>query len=479
MTNYRDKQQSKQAFLDIARAKPELEGFGQILESMATHLALVGEAALYETDRNFQDSYLTTALNRAAILAASYDRNYVPRKAIPATGSVRAVNRSLTETRSVPAGLVLLSPDNYYYETTMPIVVEPGSNILINSSQVERETLQHTVTEERAFYEIRLDPVTSRRVHKIKVFVDGYEWDQTALFRNTTEFTQCWAEFYTELDQLGVRFGNGTYGKIPVLDSEITIELILTDGNVTLLSNQSLSPVDDVPNDLEFVTGTTLDAGSDMEGTEETRRNALYYFLYDENHEWANDYRFMLKRLYPDMLFCQIWGEEKQEKMVGFRSVDHISHIFFSVYEPNRPDLPDEVNATLSEIPEYNRFFTHKPYEEKNFTVSISGVINRSLVLTDVEIKIKELLVENYGKSSLNRRDSALKRDLYRLMNAMEIDATKVFKSEDDIFIELTGQTEATVSEQGQKLLYEMICIDIDSSTVEIKYPARAGYELG
>ena len=480
MTNYRDKAQSKASFLEIARSKPELEGFGQILDAIGTHLGLLGEAAHFEVERNFQDSYLSTALTRPAVLAASYDRNYVPRKAIPSGGPIRVVNNSKTETHSVPSGMALLSADDYYYETVMPIAVEPGANVLVNSYQIERLTLSHTIASEHPFYEIRIDPVVSRRIHKISVFVDDIEWTETKNFRDTDEFTKCWAEFYTELDQLGVRFGNGTYGKIPALDSTVRLGLILTDGDITLLSSNSLSPENGVTSDLTFITGTIIENGSSMEGTEETRRNALYYFLYDEKHEWSNDYRFMLKQLFPEMLFCQVWGEEKQERMVGFRAVEHISHIFFSVYETGRTTLPDEVLEALSSIPEYNRYFTHKPVEFKKFTVDISGVINHSLVLTDIEIRIQELLLRDYGQDSKTRKNSALKRDIYKLMNSMKVNGVKVFKSEDDIEVFLSGDTEPAVSDQGQPLLYEMISIDIDiTRDIHLSYPKRTGYELG
>ena len=307
MTNYRDKAVSKQKFLDIARSKPSLEGVDQLLDAVGTHLSLVAEAAFYEMDRNYQDSFLSTAITRPSVLALSYDRNYVPRKAIPSSGSIRVVNNN-DDIRSIPSGLKLLSPDQLIYETTMPILVEANSNVLVNAIQIERQTITTQIDAETPFYEIKLDAETSRRISSITVSINGDEWVKTQLFRNTNEFSAVWSEFYTELDELGIRFGNGTYGKIPDIGSNVVIDLILTDGETLITSSQPLSVMDnDHVNDISFYSGTVIDAGNDMEGTEETRKNASYYFQYDEKHEWSNDYRFYLKQNFPDLLFCQVW----------------------------------------------------------------------------------------------------------------------------------------------------------------------------
>lgn len=220
MTDYFDKDDAKKAFIRIAKSKPSLEGVadGQLIDMIGTHIGLAAEAAFYNAERLFQESYLSTALNRTSILASSYDRNYVPRKPKPSSGSIRIVNKTDVD-KSFPAGAILISEDQVKYESTMPSVIKGGHNTLVSVLQVERETLTFSVDNPTPFYEIKLESEKSRRVHGIKIWVNGYLWDKSILFRNTNQMSNAWVEFYTPLDELGVRFGNGIFGKIPEVDS--------------------------------------------------------------------------------------------------------------------------------------------------------------------------------------------------------------------------------------------------------------------
>lgn len=464
--NFFDKDAAKESFLALARTKPALQGIadGQLMEMLATHLCLTSEAALFSADRNFQESYLASALNRTSILAASYDRNYIPRKASPSKGAIRVVNNS-SHDKSIPFGTILLSEDQVPYETIIPIVVGARKNALISCEQLERKTLNFTVSNVEAYYEILLEPELSRQVHQMRVFVNDEEWKETRLFRNTKADSKVWAEIYTPLDQLGVRFGNGIFGKILAEGSQVKLELVLTRGDVTLLNEQPLNPVDINNNfqDLEFITGTVINGGENIEGTEETRRNALYYFLYDEKHEWDDDYEFMLRQQFPHLLFCKVWGEEKQEKMVGYRAVEHINHLFFSVYAKEQPNIHQNVQNTLETIPEYNRFFKHVPIEHKKFSARIEGKINRGLALHEVEKTIRNLLTKYYGQNSKDRREHALIRDLYQLMNRISYNHIYAFESQDDVFITLSGQKEP-------KMLYDMVSIDMNQLELVLEY---------
>lgn len=466
MTNYFDKQEAKAAFLAMARSKPALQGIadGQLMDMLGTHLGLVAEAALYNADRNLQESYLATAINRTSVLAAAYDRNYIPRKPKPSGGSVRVVNES-SSGKSVPAGTVLISDDLVHYEVETPVVVDAGQNALVTVSQIFRESLEFTLSNPSPYYEILLEPEKSRQVHDIKVFVNGVEWDKTRLFRNTNSESTVWAEIYTPLDQLGVRFGNGIFGKIPDTDSTVTLELVLTAGDVTLLNEQTLSLIDPFGAfaGVEFISGTPLNGGANMEGAEETRRNALYYFQYDEKHEWDDDYAFMLRQKLPDLLFCKVWGEEKQENMVGRRAIEHINHIFFSVYATGKPLIHTDVLAELQTIPEYNRFFAHTPVAHQKFTFSIEGKIKRGLVMHEIATAIRALIERHYGQDSKDRRERALVRDFYKLMNGLTHKGIAVFESQDDVFITLSGTREPVK-------LYDMVSVNMADSVLELIY---------
>ncbi len=456
--NYYDKDAVKKRFWELIQSKPALQGLAgsQILGAVNTHQAMASEYALFEAERHFQESYLASAINRSSILAGSYDRNYIPRKASPSTGCMRIENRG-DYAVSVPAGTVLFSEDQVAYETLMPVSVEGQHHSLVMVWQVKRETITEIISNPEPFWEYSLSPEKSRQVHQFELKVDGLPWKETRLFRNTNAESMVWAEFYSELDELGIRFGNGIFGKIPGTDSRLTLELVLTEGDVTLVNSKQLYPVGQFDN-LQFYAGTAIAGGKDMETTEETRRNALYYFLYDEKHEWDNDYKFYLKEQFPQLLFVNCWGEWQQEKEVGKRKIEHINHIFYSVYAENEPDIHLLIQAALEEIPEYNRYFMYVPVNHAEFTFNIEGRVKRSWVLEEAQQLIINTITQHYGKHSFARRNKAMIRDFYRLMNH-----SGIFESQEDVYITLSGQREP-------EKLADMVSCDFDNSTLTLSY---------
>ncbi|EOG7744647.1 MULTISPECIES: lipopolysaccharide biosynthesis protein BplA [Vibrio] len=469
MSNLENKAEARASFTDIIRKKPVLEPLAdsQVMQGINTFQNLALEYAIHKLERAVQEGYLSTAYNRSSILALAEDRQYLPRKAAPSRGQIRIRNKQSRD-RSVMAHFPIVSEDQVYYMINESVRVAAGGEVVVEGSQVKQHELSFVVEKEQPFLEFEFGRSISVNLHKFRVFVDmgsGYEeWLPTNRFRNARA-DKVFDEFYSHTDQVGIRFGNNIFGLIPAKDSKVKVELWLTEGDTKLMPNQPLTPVDDDAEDIEFETASVFTGGAAREETDELRRNALYYPLYDDNHVWDDDYLFFIKRHFPEVIWGNVWGEAEQEKMDGQLKLENVNKIFLCVYAPNNDAIGTEIAAYMKEnIPQFNRRYQNVPVDAQAFTAKITGKLLRSVTLTDAEKLISDTLWNNYGKDASKRKAKALKRDLYRLMNNLNI-----FESEDDIDIEILGKAEP-------ENLKQMIYINLEASMgmLDIDYTNNA-----
>ncbi|WFQ78113.1 hypothetical protein PXH59_00250 (plasmid) [Xenorhabdus sp. SF857] len=441
MNNLENKAEAIASFSDIVRKKPTLEALAdsQVLQGINTFQNLALEYALHKLERANQEGYLSTAYNRSSILALAEDRQYLPRKATPSRGKIRIINK-INQQYSTTSYYPIVSEDQVYYMINESFLVPANSEILVDGCQIKRQELHFVVEKEQPFLEFEFGRGISTNLHKFRVFVDmgsGYEeWQSTTRFRNSS-MEKVFDEFYSHTDQVGVRFGNNIFGLIPTKNSKIKIEVWLTDGDTKLMPNQTLTPVNDVEG-VEFETASLFTGGTSREKTDELRRNALYSPLYDNNHVWDDDYLFFIKQHFPEVIWGHVWGEAEQERMDGKMRLENVNKIFVCVYAPDNSNIGPEIeNYMTDNIPQFNRRYQNVPVEALSFTIQITGKLLRNVTLAEAQRVISDTLWNNYGKDAANKKSKALKRDLYRMMNNLNI-----FESEDDIYIEMAGNFE-------------------------------------
>lgn len=461
---YQNKAAARESFTDLIRKKPNLEALAdsQVMQGLNTFQGLALEYALHKLERAQQEGYLSTAYNRSSILALAEDRQYLPRKPTPSKGQLKVENKGSTLI-GTPAHFALVSEDQRYYITDDAVSVVAGGSSLVGLTQVRKHTIDFVVEKEQPFLEFELGRSISKNIHKFRVFVDigsGFEeWKPSVRFRNARD-SKVFDEFYSHTDQVGIRFGNNVFGLIPKKDSKIKVELWLTDADTKLMPNQTLTAIDTTGVELaEFTTATVIQGGISGESTDELRRNAMYYPLYDENHVWGDDYAFFIKRHFPQVIWCKIWGEAEQEKMDGRLDLRNHNKIFFCCYAPNEPDIGTKIKPFMEKhIPQLNRRYESVPVDEQKFKVTIAGKVKRSVVLSDAIKLINDKLWNNYHKDSRTRRVKCLERDLYRICNSLNI-----FEELEDIHITITGTSEPAN-------LKQMVFIDYNATVLDLSY---------
>lgn len=440
----------------------------QFVLHLAIFIQWAIEDAAFKTERARHEAFIDTALNRSSILAHGEGMEFLPRKAVPAEGVALFSNQG-----DYPVSIIReteFMADSQAVLTLVDTVRIPaGKTTTARISQRELKILEFEIEEEKPFYEILLGRDISPKIVSLKIFVaedkeEFIEWKYDRLLANAYPDSLVFDEFYHFTDQVGIRFGNGDFGKIPAPGAKIRIEATLSEGDFTLLEKQSLWPLTDLrddrsePANLEITVAETVQNGKNQEDTEEMRRDLHYAPVYNERLIWDNDYKFFLRRRYPDIVFAVAWGEEESEKMWGY-NLEHINRIWICAYSPER-NIKDKALEALRDVPMLCRNFVWHDPEHLSFTVRVTGRILKDQLIGEAIQAIKTELTKYYGRDSRDRRDIVHTHEVYQA-----IYSTGYFEKESGAWFEvsLAGKFRADY-------IYQMISVDLDKSVIDLDY---------
>ena len=456
-------------FLDQDRALAEFkrilvnsEGYqhleeSQIVASISLFQSWALRQANWRTERAYQEAFLSTALHRASVLAHAEGRQYVPRKPTPSRGMVRFTNTGPNPVH-LPEGTRFIGGNQLHYQVTDNVSVPAAGFIDAEVRQTEPLHMTFTVDGAKPFYEIVLDRALSARLSSFRLSIDGVPWVMQPRLMNTATNALIYDEFYTTLDEAGIRFGNGTFGLIPEDGSTVLIEGFLTDGHTELLPNQDMRYLsgssDPGINLVTARTRTPIIGGRPREHIEEIRKNALYYPLYDEQLVWRDDYVFVIRRIWPEATWVNVWGEQEQERVYG-HNVDHIGKIYVSAYAPERADILTEI-AERMERP-INRIYEPVTPNMKPYTITLQGRVDREYGLTAVLDAVKAVLWKYFHRDSYDRLPEVKLKDFYRFV------CSTGFFVMGDFTVELHG-------DRSSNGLNDLVYLDIENCTFDIGY---------
>lgn len=228
-------------------------------------------------DAALAEGFISTATRRSSILAAAETNSYVGTKPTPSSGMIEITATSEDAPAVIPKNMPLISDDQYPYMTMDVCRLVDGTGT-VEVAQLEIQEVTYTVTAAKEFLEVVLSKALTAVCYKLEVFVttDGKttQWSSSTMFRLAGSKSQVYVEFYKPSEQLGVRFGDGLIGQIPPEGSTITLKVWCTNGDITLVAGQNLTPVDSAANLANLIsvkTTTPITAGTDAETTEITR----------------------------------------------------------------------------------------------------------------------------------------------------------------------------------------------------------------
>ncbi|MBF0121711.1 MAG: hypothetical protein HQK79_23015 [Desulfobacterales bacterium] len=460
------KEEAKEKFKEILKQSEEWKALidSQFVDHLSTFQSWALRDALFKIERAKQEFFLSTCINRYSLLAHAEDREYLPRKASPSYGKIKIINKSDAPV-SLPMYQSFLSDSQLEYVTMEALIIQPKGGVQVKVNQMSKKVLPYVIYEQKAFYEIIFESEISSKIRNFSLFMDTgtddsgnkifEKWEYSRLFQNASDTSKVYDEFFTHDEKVGIRFGNGNFGKIPLIGTNVQIELWLTYGNTQLIQGQKLYIVDSQA-DIEAVTIESITGGFGVEDTEEIRRNLHYWSMYNEKLIWREDYVFYIKRKFPELLWIYVWSESENEKRYG-RHLDHVNRICISAYAKDKPNIGQDIIDYLETSPSLNKHFRFIEPIFSYFDLTIDGKVDRQTNIEAAKTNITDDLKKAYDKDSKERRSIVYVKDFYDIVNN-----TGYFEDQKTYFdITNSGKLKA-------EWMQEMICIG--NITVNLNY---------
>lgn len=436
----------------------------QFVDHLATFCAWALRDAQFKSERDRQEFFLSTSINKSSIQAHAEDREYIPLKPTPASGTISIENKG-TSAVSVPSGTEFVTGNDITLTTTQAVTIAASATVAIPAQQKEKILYSYTVDTTKAFFECLFPIEKTLLISDFSVYVtDPFNNTEPyfyyRLLQNTYPETLAYDEFYTHNGQIGIRFGNGNFGFIPLAGSVVKIYSWETQGDIYIASGQKVYPITAIvsTDTLTYAVGTAFSGGSSAEDIESIRTNLHYWQTYNNEMVWDEDYKYFLKRKFQDILFVNAWGEAEQEEQEGAANLDYVNKIYISAYAET--DNHTEWMDALDAVRPLNRRFEYVPVNHVTWSISVSGNVLDDISLTDAEAAIRLKLEEYYGKNSTSRRENVYTNEIYDL-----IIGTGYFVTGSGARFNLTT---SGITEPSQ--LQDMVSIDLSTSTITLSY---------
>lgn len=408
----------------------------QNLDAMATMLAMLSSQIEVASAEPFEKARDATVLADAAMRG-------IIRKATPSRVRISVANNSLSSF-AIESGRTVLDSSGRPYLIETSSTIPAGSAGFIDAVQVTRETLTHTVANSVPFYAIEVPaPTDGSYLSGIAVTDSDGEYEYRERYVNSFPDERI---FHVETDDrqsIYVRFGQANaVGTQPLDGQVITLIMSRTSGDITSVFNSPFSfEYTHSPHEslIDLKMSTLIAKGRNPPDMATLRDLIKYPSVYDHNAVYLGEFDFVVRRAYPDVQFLSVWNESIEENVRG-ASVDNINTLFVAVLsddsgetiltepDPGSPVMPaiiPEENYTDTQIgikrtikaadDSYRvRFITPVRSE---IAVTVTATVSTSYVSSDVQSKIIEVLLAEYGETASARGSSKpLYRRIYELL---------------------------------------------------------------
>ncbi|MFI7813029.1 baseplate protein [Citrobacter werkmanii] len=482
----------------------------QFMKMMAVFGAQIIYYARMYAETALPEGFISTANKRSSILAAAEDRGYVARLIVPSSGKV-TINNKTGIAQQLPAYMTIWGENQYPYVLMDTVNLAPqGVANNVSISQMEKVTITVKVDVGQEFFTVLLPKDITAKTVSLAVYVTNggkkEKWEENPQFRLANSRSKNYVTFYKPTEQLGVRFGDGSIGMMIPDNSQIDIEVWTSEGDITLVSGQRLTPsgaFQSRATDLEIITSTPITNGAEMESTEETRNRAMYHVAYDDQIVWRGDYKFYLKGKIPGITWLNVWGEAEEEKANGAEALanghndgdiitlpsgdtallkngllydlNNTNTIFISAHKPGvaqtaakkanpgDPDMETMILDTLAAIPNrLNKTFKYYESNELPFSVIVTGIAYTETIISDAQASIKSVLEEKFGKDAVTPESTRIGD--YETVKVNEIwAAIQALKLLSKFEVQIVGMKPATK-------LFDFVYLDANASKIDIKY---------
>lgn len=453
----------------------------QFVQMMTVFASQVIYIAQTFASRALAEGFLSTAAQRSSILAAAEDRGYVGRFVTPSHGSVSIKNKTDKDI-ILPPNAELLTSDQTAICTLSHVVIPAGKTIGgIEVLQREAMSIYYEIDSEIPFKTLLLPRDVTAEVSALDVFlVTGTEnnqhevkWTYNPLFRMSRSTSQHYTLLYKPTEQIGVRFGDGSMGKMPPSGCTVRIDVWASSGDYTLAEGQKLEAAGNIANykdALEIISDSVITGGDGLESTEVTRMRAMYYVPFDEQVVWSGDYRHFIDGRVSNIAWLNAWGEARQEEITGF-DVRNINRIFFSGNKSGltQEEFAAEVMEALADVPnELNKKFEYVPLNEMPFTIAFNGILKKDEVVEDSEKAVQDILNERFGRESPYFKEK-LENENDKQQGRAVVEIKEIWSAVESLGLFISYEIEV-VNKKEAVAYNDFVYMDVSESVFHIDY---------
>lgn len=282
--------------------------------------AYSGQLMMFNIVRAQQERFILLARLRSSILNNVALLNYKPKRATSAIGNVTfTLSAPLTKNVYIPKYTKLKTASGVKFVTNIDTVIIAGGTstvVEVLQGQIIERTFASDGTANQSF----TINDTAVENSNLFVFVGVQEWEEVSSFVLSQGDSEDFRVLVQLDDTIKIEFGDGKFGKIPLLGSQIKVRYLETDGvDGNIYSLGLVNAIEDTIYDSDgnavstiTVSNTTLlEGGEDIEDTEEIRYNAPRVFATGDRAVSKADYEAILEN-YPGIVTANAWGENEE-----------------------------------------------------------------------------------------------------------------------------------------------------------------------
>ena len=449
----------------------------QSLEAMATMLSMLSaqiETAQAETFEKSRDAtVLADAAMRGIIL-----------KGTCARAKIRAVN-SGDSSFTLDSGRTILDSSGRSWHVETAVTVPAGETGTFEATQQEFTTISHTVSGSVPFYAIEV-PAAEDDAYLCSISVSDADgaYSYRDRYVNTAVGERVFHVEADERQRVYVRFGyRGVIGTQPADGTVIRLRVGYTNGDVlpeydSPLSFEYINSPIEASVELKF--DELLVPGQNPVPMNVLRDLAKYPSAYDASAVYLGEFDFLVRRNYPSLQFLSVWNECTEEQARG-PSVSNVNCIFVACLSAAGTEQILENASAPAEIAESDLTGTQEAirelienaddsYRVRFFTpviskiqIAITAKVSTSYIASDIEAKIKEVLIDSYGKEAAAAKRGQMK-PLYRQIYALLREKVSALSDgQADLTVSISGYSDASVRPELWRY------VDADSLTVTVE----------
>lgn len=381
----------------------------------------------------------------------------------------------------VVTGRQLLDSAGKLYVVDKPVTVPaaqstdaPGT-AYVELVQRQVRTLEHTVTESKAFYTVEVTKPDDGR------YISGIAVSSATVgdFRYAPQFVNVGvgdAVYHVESDEyqrLFVKFGYGdVVGYQPSVGDVLVFTITETDGDVRPAVNSPLAfeyAYTVADSSIKLTFDALLSPGFNPAGISTLRELCRYPSTYDDNAVYLSGFDFLIRRHRPDLRFLSVWNEQLEERVRG-ANLKNINRLFIAFEPPigaDRASVQAEIEAIVMRADDGYRVSFVLPIV-KRISAAISCSIARVHEPASVREQIAKVILNEWGEDAPSaKRGMAIPQ--YKRVYKLLRDAVPALQDDgSDFQVQIAASDGVILPEQWRFVSSDSLTVDITPANYNI-----------